>query len=388
MSAVVRGKIDRSLVQELGGLELGDLEKARGTPLEVQAGHRLERPIMQIPLEQIAGESPLQSRKTTFDPQVYAEDAELLASVEEYGVLEPIMVARDGASSAPPVYNLVFGHRRRAAAAMAGRSTIPAIVARGSDDLSLLTLAENTGGRQLSAFERAVALIRLKEKRPELTQAALAHQLGASQGTISNLLAAYQGSTPALRGLFAEGMEARAVVEMQGTFAGLSEKEQVDLAERMRKASKETVRRVKELVQSGVEPQAAAAVVGTSPVGTGDGGCPRLDEGEHLKALAEQTGAPLRSVKVLAGQAAKAGAGLEAVRLACVYVARGGRGRNVIETAQALAKDSKVNQLVMTRMQLDRKAMRLVERMEDEGRKAFARTVFFGGGGGTQGERA
>ena len=127
----------------------------------------------------------------------------------------------------------------------------------------------------------------------------------------------------------------------------------------------------------------AAAVAGTRPGKAGDGGRPGLDEGERLKALAEQTGAPLRSVKALAGQAGKAGAGLEAVRLACVYVARGGGGQNILETAQALAEDSKVNQLVMSRLQIDRRARRLIDGMEDEGRKAFASTVFFGGGGGT-----
>jgi hypothetical protein len=101
MGARVRGAVDQSSGKELGGLELGDVERARGEVGEASSAHRLERPIMQIRLDQIAGESPIQSRETTFDPQAYPQNAVLLASVREHGVLEPIMVARDGACRAP-----------------------------------------------------------------------------------------------------------------------------------------------------------------------------------------------------------------------------------------------------------------------------------------------
>jgi ParB/RepB/Spo0J family partition protein len=382
MRAQERGRIDRSVVQELGGLELADLEKARGVSIEMKSGQRLERPIMLVRLDQIAGESPIQSRETTFDPDNYPEDAELLTSIQEHGVLEPIMLARDGASETSPIYNIVFGHRRRAAAAMAGKEMIPAIIARDSDDLGLLTLAENTGGRQLSSFERAVALTRLKEDRPELTQTALAKHLGTSQGTISNLLAAYEASTPALRGLFAEGMDARAVVEMQETFAKLSEKEQIELAEQLRSASHQTVRNVKELIEAGVEPQAAATAIGTSQTKRVHERKPELDERDQLRGLAEQTGASLRSVRILAGKARKLGVGLDAVRLACVYLARGGADRNPIGTASGLAENAKVNRLVTNRLQIDRKARALIAGAGDEEKQAFLTTVFFGGGNG------
>jgi len=378
MSAEVRGsKIDRSTVQELGGLELADLGKSRTEAREVSPAARLERPIMQVRLDQIAGDSPFQSRETTFDPSVYPEDAELLASIQECGVLEPIMLVRDGDSGAAPIYNLVFGHRRRAAAQMAGMETIPAIIARSGDDLGILTLAENTGGRKLSSYERAIALTRLKEARPNLTQVTLAEKMGVSQGMVSNLLAAYEGSTPALRGLFAEGMDARAVVELQGTFAKLGEKEQVRLAEELRGASTQTVRGVKELVKSGVKPSAAAAAVGGSGA--------RIIEGEgadddQLRAMAELTGIPLRSVKNLAGKARDIGAGLEALQLGCAYVARGGTDRNPLSAASELATNSKVNRLVFSRLQLDRKARALIKATQDDRAQEFLTIVFFGGG--------
>jgi ParB family chromosome partitioning protein len=380
MAAQARGKIDRSMVQELGGLELGDLERAGGTSRQTSTASRLERPVMQIRLDQIAGDSPIQSREKTFDPAAYAEDAELLASIREHGVLEPIMVARDSAAGTSPVYNIVFGHRRRAAAEMAGSETIPAIIARSSDDLDLLTLAENTGGRPLSSYERAVALVKIKEERPSLTQTALAKRLGTSQGTISNLLAAYEGSTPPLRGLFAEGMNARAVVELQETFAKLGEREQVELARQLRSASQQTVRSVKELIGAGVEPHAAAAV-GMSRAPKHKAEPPTLDE-RQLRALAEQTGASLRSVRSLAGKARKVHAGLDALRMACVYVARGGRQRNPMGPACELAAERKVSQLVARQLQMDRKARTLMEGVADTKHQEFLRTVFFGGDDG------
>ena len=101
MGARVRGAVDQSSGQELGGLDLGDVERARGKVGEASSAHRLERPIMQIRLDQIAGESPIQSRETTFDPQAYPQDAELLASVREHGILEPIMVARMAPAERP-----------------------------------------------------------------------------------------------------------------------------------------------------------------------------------------------------------------------------------------------------------------------------------------------
>jgi ParB/RepB/Spo0J family partition protein len=382
MTALVKEKIDRSMVHELGGLELGDLAKARGSSEVVGLGPRLERSIVQIRLDQIGGASPLQSRETTFDVEKHPEDAELLASVQEHGVLEPIMVVRDGASGAGTVYNLVFGHRRRAAAAMAGCETIPAIIARGGDDLALLTLAENSGGRQLSPFERAVALVKLKQDRPELTQTALAKRLGMSQGAISNLLAAYDGSSPALRGLFAEGMDARAVVELQGTFGKLEEKEQVELADKLRSASQETVRSVNELVRAGVKPQAAAATLRTAPAGRTRGEGLILEGEEQLQALAEQTGASLRTVKGLAAKAQKAGAGLEALRLACAYVARGGIDRDPIGIACELAKDGQVTRLVARKLELERKARTCVATLGDERQRAFFTAIVLGGSGG------
>ena len=384
MSTSVRGsKIDRSTVQELGGLELSDLVKASSNVKKVDKGARLERSILQVPLSKIVGESPMQSRVTTFDPEVYEEDAELLNSIKNYGVLEPIMICRVSDSGEEQLYNVVFGHRRRIAAQIAGQINIPAIVAKSSDNIHLLTMAENTGGRSLTAYERSVGLIRWKESNSGITQIKLAEDAGVSQGTVSNLLAAYEASTPALRGLFASGMAPRAVIELQDTFAKLPEKEQVELAGQLDGATKREVQYIKELLDQGISPATAVDTIGTSRARATNDNSQRmsLEDEDQLRAMAELTGVPLRSAKSLARKARAQGAGPEALHLACVYVARGGTSRNAMPIASKMAEDGKINRLLAQSLRIKRKARKLIEKTRDEKAASFLNTVFFGGGG-------
>lgn len=383
MSTSIRGRtIDRSTVQELGGLELGDLEKASNSVKRIDRGARLERSILEIPLANIKGESSMQTRVITFDPNVYEEDEELLNSIKKYGVLEPIMVCRESDSGKEPVYNLVFGHRRLAAAKMAGLNTIPAITAKSSDNVHLLTMAENTGGRSLTPYERAIGLVRWKEINPETTQVDLAEETGVSQGTVSNLLAAYEESTPALRGLFASGMAPRAVIELQKVFARSPEEEQVELAQQLDGATKREVQYIKELLDQGVSPETAVDTIGTSRSKSKESLAHQkpLEDEDQLRALAEVTGASIRSVKSLARKASLQGSSLEALQLACLYVARGGKGRDPMSIASKLAKNGKINKLVAQSLKLDRKAREVIKKTGDKEGAIFLDTVFFGGG--------
>ena len=384
MSISTRGsKIDRSTVQEIGGLELSDLVKTSSNVKTVDKGARLERSILQVPLSKIVGESPMQSRVTTFDPDVYEEDAELLNSIKKFGVLEPIMVCGESDSGKEQVYNVVFGHRRMAAAQLAGQKNIPAIVAKSSDNIHLLTLAENTGGRSLTAYERAVGLIRGKMRNPGITQIKLAEDAGVSQGTVSNLLAAYEASTPALRGLFASGMAPRAVIELQDTFALMSEIKQVELARQLDGATKREVQYIKELLDQGISPETAVDTIGTSRAKPTEGNAPMtsLENEGQLQAVAELTGVPLRSAKSLARKASAQGAGPEALQLACVYVARGGTSGNAMTIASKMAEDGKINRLLAQSLRIERNARKLIEKTRDEKAANYLNTVFFGGGG-------
>ncbi len=106
-------------------LETLDLEEEAG---ELPASRPVARTgsarqaILEVPVADLILDSALQTRQDPFDPQRFAEDAELLTSVQQFGVIEPVLVQPLPAGPGEPArYRLVFGHRRVAAARQAGR---------------------------------------------------------------------------------------------------------------------------------------------------------------------------------------------------------------------------------------------------------------------------
>lgn len=123
--------------------------------------------------------NPRQPR-TVFD----ADDlAELVHSVREFGVLQPIVVR--------PVtggYELIMGERRTRASIEAGLTAIPAIVRETADeDLLRDALLENLHRSQLNALEEASAYQQLLEDFG-ITQEQLAKKIGRSRPQISNTI--------------------------------------------------------------------------------------------------------------------------------------------------------------------------------------------------------
>jgi ParB family chromosome partitioning protein len=118
--------------------------------------------------------------------QVFDEDAmaELVHSIREIGVLQPVVVRRRGAGE----YELVMGERRWRATQQAGLSTIPAIV-RETDDVDMLrdALLENLHRSQLNPLEEAAAYQQLLEDFG-CTHEELATRIGRSRPQISNTL--------------------------------------------------------------------------------------------------------------------------------------------------------------------------------------------------------
>ncbi|MCJ7823301.1 MAG: ParB N-terminal domain-containing protein, partial [Anaerolineales bacterium] len=145
MSARVRN-IDKGSVLDIGGLGMADDALMAG-PLSHIMEPELDRPIIRVGLSNIRRESPFQTRQDVFDPKVHLEDEELLESVHANGVLEPIMVLDVSSPGGSLDYQIVFGHRRVAAARLAGLDEITAIITQDEDEARILTLAENMGGR-------------------------------------------------------------------------------------------------------------------------------------------------------------------------------------------------------------------------------------------------
>jgi ParB family transcriptional regulator, chromosome partitioning protein len=118
--------------------------------------------------------------------QVFDEEAlaELVHSVKEVGLLQPVVVRRLGDSS----YELIMGERRWRAMQEAGLSTIPAIVRETSDDDMLRdALLENLHRSQLNPLEEAAAYQQLLDDFG-CTHEELAGRIGRSRPQISNTL--------------------------------------------------------------------------------------------------------------------------------------------------------------------------------------------------------
>lgn len=124
--------------------------------------------------------NPRQPR-TNFD----ADDlAELVHSVREFGVLQPVVVRTNEDGQ----YELIMGERRTRASREAGLTSIPAIV-RDTSDENLLrdALLENLHRSQLNPLEEASAYQQLLEDFA-ITQEELAQRIGRSRPQISNTI--------------------------------------------------------------------------------------------------------------------------------------------------------------------------------------------------------
>ena len=124
--------------------------------------------------------NPFQPR-TSFDEEAMNE---LVMSVEEHGIIQPITVRRTADNS----YQLISGERRMKAALKAGLKRIPAFVREAGDENMLeLSLVENIQREDLDAIEVAISYQRLIEEF-DLTQEALGDRVGKKRATIANYL--------------------------------------------------------------------------------------------------------------------------------------------------------------------------------------------------------
>ena len=109
--------------------------------------------------------------------------AELVASVRETGIVQPILVRPHGAR-----YQIIAGERRWRAAQHLGLASVPVSV-REVDDEQLLELAlvENIQREELSILEEAQAFQRLHEQF-RLTQEQIARRVGRERPTVANTM--------------------------------------------------------------------------------------------------------------------------------------------------------------------------------------------------------
>lgn len=144
---------------------------------------------------------------------------ELVESVREKGILQPILVARTEQADR---YQLLAGERRWRAALAAGLSEVPVVVRDASSVEALeLALVENIQRSDLSCIEEAHAYRRLQAEF-NLTQDQIAQRVGKSRSAVANLLRLLR-LPPIIQQDLQEGRlsmgHARALLTLSGTEA-------------------------------------------------------------------------------------------------------------------------------------------------------------------------
>jgi ParB family chromosome partitioning protein len=111
--------------------------------------------VTQIPTNQLEP-NPLQPRGIINPDSV----SELVESIREHGILEPLIVAQT-----PAGYQIIAGERRWRAARVLKLPYVPAIVKKTTPQQMLeMAIVENVQRKDLNPIERAKAFLRLKEE--------------------------------------------------------------------------------------------------------------------------------------------------------------------------------------------------------------------------------
>lgn len=173
-----------------GPTSIGDVAKDSSTATAAVAGTQPLSPeeagavYRELPPKEIQP-NPNQPR-TVFDDEAMAE---LVHSIREFGLMQPIVVRRLKKPTADGIrYQIVMGERRWRASQEAGLEAIPAIVRETPDgDMLRDALLENIHRAQLNPLEEAAAYQQLLEEFG-VTHEELASRLGRSRPLISNMI--------------------------------------------------------------------------------------------------------------------------------------------------------------------------------------------------------
>lgn len=135
-----------------------------------------DKQVVEIDVDQLQA-NPLQPRGLITQESL----VELVESIREHGILEPLVVAKT-----PAGYQIIAGERRWRAAKIVGLKTVPSIIKETSPRGMLeMALVENVQREDLNPIERAQAFVRLKEEFGLETRE-IAKRIGKSSPYVSN----------------------------------------------------------------------------------------------------------------------------------------------------------------------------------------------------------
>ncbi|HYH95434.1 ParB/RepB/Spo0J family partition protein [Hyalangium sp.] len=134
--------------------------------------------VLKLPIESI--------RRDTAQPRRHFDEAklaELTESIKAQGVLQPVLVRKEGSG-----YKLIAGERRWRAAQAAGLKEVPALVREVTESQAFeLALVENLQRADLNPIEEAEGYQRLQEDF-KLTQEQISQRVGKERSTVANAL--------------------------------------------------------------------------------------------------------------------------------------------------------------------------------------------------------
>jgi ParB family transcriptional regulator, chromosome partitioning protein len=183
-SAPIAASADASVVAEMDTSSRAAVSAphlpAEGIEIHAQAEGRMpSNLVLQLPLDQIDA-NPHQTRYDFNQDNL----EELAFSIKANGVVQPVVV-RPGEEGR---YILVLGERRCRASKLAGKTTVPAIVRRVSEQQAAeMTVIENLQREDLNCLEQAAAFAKLSRDFG-MTQQQIGERVGLSRESISNYM--------------------------------------------------------------------------------------------------------------------------------------------------------------------------------------------------------
>lgn len=215
--------------------------------------------------------NPFQPRRD-FDEAALAELSE---SLQQHGMIQPLVVRRDGDR-----YQLISGERRLRAAIKAGWDRVPVHIKQVDDrQMTEVAIVENLQRKDLNPLEKAASFQQYLE-RYGCTQEELACRLSIDRSTIANLIRLLElpeAIQHSLRsGKLTQG-HARALLPLG------DEREQIAFCQRIERESL-SVRATEELVQQAIHQADHQPLAVVGPSGTAKSG-PARRSSQHTAAL-------------------------------------------------------------------------------------------------------
>ncbi len=397
---------------KVGGIKqasgVGDAQSIDKDPL-YSVSNESSRTLSFILFSEILEDSPVQSRANVFDPNKSPKDKELLESIKVSGIVQPIVVRSIeddggglgfGTKAGERKFAIVAGHRRVAAGKVAGLNGAQGMIARSDDDHELITLAENMGRRELSSYERALALKSLQERRG-LSVRKVAEAAGFSPSYTSDLFNALSAPANLLDGWKEGSISTKVVVDLKDYWSSFEEVKDAALIAKMKGLTQTSARALRDQLATGTNLADALSSMssasfhkeqGVGPVGK-RGPYKKTTETENIvntKAYKESFIAAVQDVFAKIDQD-KAEAifdnaivhsvdDADTLWAAALYLAKGGNQKKAVELASAAMNIPSAKSLINNEVRLIKKAAANLDKIKSKNKSVapFVKKIFPG----------